>query len=455
MKNVIFYLGLFFSTLVSFTSTAEQEAQTFSDAELAQMLAPIALYPDSLLTHILIASTYPIEIIEAHRWLQKNDNLNTGEKNRLLEDLNWDASVKALIPFERVLSRLSEDLSWTQSLGDAFLQDESRLLLSIQTLRKKAKLAGSLKKMDNMDIDYEDNNISIVSREKEVVYVPYYDSRMVYGSWFWAAYPPVYWHPHRSAYVSHYRPFSWNAGVHITFNYFFSAFHWHNRHVVVVTPHRSNHRYYHQRPRRLIANGGYAKRWSHQPSHRKGVAYRTKRTSNKYYSKPVGINGATKQLNRSHHNVKQRLHASNHSQYKAKHSITHNVKHKVNRKANQKANQKAKQRLHASNHSQHKAKHNVKHKANHKVKHNNLKSRQVSKHSVFNQKEHSQNARQHKQSRQVSQQTRKQKPNTNKRVASSARKDQHRVTRASRHKASNHKGASTQRHHTSIAKNRK
>jgi len=421
MKNVIFYLGLFFSTLVSFTATAEQEVQTFSDAELAQMLAPIALYPDSLLTHILIASTYPIEIIEAHRWLQKNDNLNTGKKNRLLEDVNWDASVKALIPFERVLSRLSEDLSWTQALGDAFLQDESRLLLSIQTLRKQAKLAGSLKDMDNMDIDYEDNNISILSREKEVVYVPYYDSRMVYGSWFWAAYPPVYWHPYSNVYVSHHRPFSWNIGVHITFNYFFSAFHWHNRHVVVVTPHRSHHRYYHQRPRRLIANGGYAKRWSHQPSHRKGVAYRTKKTSEKYYSKRIGIHGATKQLNRSHHNVKQRLHASNHSQYKAK----HNVKLRVNRNAN------------------------------HTVKHNKLKSRQESKHLVFNQKEHSQNARQHKQSRQVSQQTRKQKPNTNKRVASSARKGQHRVTKASRQKAVNRQGASTQRHHMSIAKNRK
>ncbi len=152
MKNIIFYLSLLFSTLVSFTTIAEQQVQTFSDAQLAQMLAPIALYPDSLLTHILIASTYPIEIIEAHRWLKKNDKLNTEQKKLLLEDFDWDASVKALIPFERVLGRLSEDLSWTQALGDAFLQDESRLLLSIQALRKQAQLAGSLNKMDNMDM---------------------------------------------------------------------------------------------------------------------------------------------------------------------------------------------------------------------------------------------------------------------------------------------------------------
>jgi len=332
MKNVIFYLSLVISTLVSFTITAEQETQQFSDAELAQMLAPIALYPDSLLTHILIASTYPIEIIEAHRWLKKNDNLNTDKKSQLLKSFDWDASVKALIPFDRVLSRLSADLSWTQALGDAFLQDESRLLLSIQTLRKQAKLAGSLNKMDNMDIRYEDSNILILPRKKEVVYVPYYDSRMVYGSWFWTAYPPVYWHSNRRADVSHYRPFHWNAGVHITFNYFFSAFHWHNRYVVVVAPHRAHFRNYSQRPRRLIVHGGYAKRWSHKPSHRKGVAYRTKKTSKKYYSnrvssKRVGVHRANTafntKANTTHRNFKQRLQTTKHSDRKIKHKVKH------------------------------------------------------------------------------------------------------------------------------------
>ncbi|MBL4823228.1 MAG: DUF3300 domain-containing protein [Colwellia sp.] len=419
MKNIIFYLGLLCSTLVSFTSTAEQEVPTFSDAQLAQMLAPIALYPDSLLTHILIASTYPIEVVEAHRWLKKNNKLNAEQKKLLLEDFDWDASVKALIPFERVLSRLSEDLSWTQALGDAFLQDESRLLLSIQALRKQAQLAGSLNKMDNMDIDYQDNNISIESREKDIVYVPYYDSRMVYGSWFWSAYPPVYWHPHHSAYVSHYRPFYWHSGVHITFNYFFSAFHWHNRHVVVVNPHRTHHRYYHQRPRRLIANGGYAKRWYHQPSHRKGVAYRTKRTSEKYYGLRASIHSTHKQLNASHHNVKQRLHTSNYSQRK----VNHKAVHKVN------------------------------HKTNYKVKQHNLKSRQVSKHSALQQKDRGTSVRQHKQNRHISERTRKQKPN--KRIASPARKNQHQVVKASSHKASSHKGASTRRYHSNITKERK
>lgn len=412
MKSVIFYLSLVISTLASFTTVAEQHTQNFSDAELAQMLAPIALYPDSLLTHILIASTYPIEIVEAHRWQKKNVNLNTERKSQLLKAFDWDASVKALIPFERVLGQLSEDLSWTKELGDAFLQDESRLLMSIQTLRKQAKLAGSLKDMDNMDIRYEDNNILILPREKEIVYVPYYDSRVVYGSWFWAGYPPVYWHSYRHTNVNHYRPFHWNTGVHITFNYFFSAFHWHNRHVVVVAPHRVHYRNYSQRPRRLIAHGGYAKRWSHKPSHRKGVAYRTKKTSKRYYSKRVGVHRTNTQLNTSRRNFKKNLHASNYKPYKAKHK----VQHKRERK------------------------------------HDKVHSRPVNKQFASHKKPRGTSTLKGNQSRRVSEQKRKHKPTGIKRDTSSMKKQrqQHRIN-----KSSSHRSASTKRHHSNRSKERK
>jgi hypothetical protein len=441
MKNIIFYLSLMLSMLVSFTSTAEQEAETFSDAELAQMLAPIALYPDSLLTHILIASTYPIEVIEAHRWLKKNDGLNKKKREKLLDDLDWDASVKALIPFERVLSRLSEDLSWTQSLGDAFLQDESRLLSSIQALRKKAKLAGSLSKMDNMDIDDEDNNISIISREKEVVYVPYYDSRIVYGAWFWPAYPPVYWHPRSSVFVSLSHPFHWHTGVHITFNYFFSAFHWHNRHVVIHNPRSRHYRYYHQRPRRLVANGGYAKRWSHKPAHRKGVAYRTKRTSEKYYGKRIGGHRANKQFASSHHKVKQRLSASKHFSHKAKHKAISKDKHKVNHRTNHKVKTQPK----------------TGHKAVHGTKRKEVKSRHVSnKPTASKQNPRSKGARkQEVQSRKMGNQTSKQKSHN--RVVSTPRKNQYRPqgVKGSNHKASRQQGRLSKSHHTKGTKNRR
>lgn len=412
MKSVIFYLSVVISTLASFTVLAEQDTQNFSDAELAQMLAPVALYPDSLLTHILIASTYPIEIVEAHRWQKKNDNLNPDRKNQLLKAFDWDASVKALIPFELVLGQLSEDLSWTKELGDAFLQDESRLLMSIQALRKQAKLAGSLKEMDNMDIRYEDNNILILPREKEIVYVPYYDSRVVYGSWFWAGYPPVYWHSYRRTNVNHYRPFHWNTGIHITFNYFFSAFHWHNRHVVVVAPHRVHYRNYSQRPRRLIAHGGYAKRWSHKPSHRKGVAYRTKKTSKKYYSKRVGVHRTNTQLNTSRRNFKKSLHASNYNPYKAKHK----VQHKRERK------------------------------------HDKVHSRPVNKQFTSHKKTRGTSTQKGNQSSRISEQKRKQKPTGIKRDTSSMKK-QHQKHRIN--KSSSHRSASTKRHHSNTSKERK
>lgn len=413
MKNVIFYLCFFVSTLVSFTSTAEDESEGFSDAELAQMLAPIALYPDSLLTHILISSTYPIEIIEAHRWLQKNNNLSNEQRTQLLEEFDWDASVKALIPFEHVLSRLSEDLSWTQALGDAFLQDESRLLLSIQTLRKQAKVAGNLKNMGKMDIRYEDNNIIILPKEKEVVYVPYYDSRAVYGSWFWAGYPPVYWHSNHHVNIGDYRPFRWASGIHITFNYFFSDFHWHNRHVVVVAPHRAHYRKNSSRPRRLIVNEGYAKRWSHKPSHRKGVAYKTEKTRNKYYKKGVSVH-RTKQFNNSERNLKQRLNTTNHSSNKAKRRVektTHKTKRKLSKETEK-----------------------------HNVKRDKMRSKSTNKKFGSHHKPNK--------SSQKNQQIRSQKQN--KRVAPTVRKTQHRSN-----KALNHKSVSTKRNHSGNSKERK
>lgn len=415
MKNIIFYLSLVIATLVSFNSVAEPETQKFSDAELAQMLAPIALYPDSLLTHILIASTYPIEIVEAHRWLKKNKGLSAAQMSKSLESYEWDASVKALIPFERVLSQLSEDLSWTQQLGDAFLQDESQLLLSIQSLRKQAKVAGSLKEMKNMDIRYEDNNILILPREKEIVYVPYYDSRVVYGSWFWAGYPPVYWNSYRRSNVNHYRPFHWNTGVHINFNYFFSAFHWHNRHVVVVAPHRSHYRSYSQRPRRLISHGGYAKRWSHKPSHRKGVAYRTKKTREKYHSKRVKTHRSNKQQpthsKMRHHNAKQRLHAANHSPNKVKGNV------------------------------------------NNRVKHTKDLTRPTNKKNVIQHRSHSKSATKSKQSHKMSDQTRKQQRTASKRDNSSVKKQRQQNYRVAN--SSNHKSERVKRSHSSTSKERK
>lgn len=339
---------------------AEQQEKQLSNAELAQMLAPIALYPDSLLTHILIASTYPLEIVEAHRWLKKNDSLNTKQIAKAIDNFDWDASVKALVPFEQILSRLSDDLSWMQQLGDAFLQNESRVLASIQTLRYEAKHAGNLNKLTNMDVSYDDDYIIIESKEREVVYVPYYDTRMVYGAWRWSSYPPVYWAPHHRVYVNHHNPFYWHTGIRISFNYFFSTFHWHNRHVVVINPKRTHH----YRPRKLITHGGYAKHWLHKPVHRRGVSYKNKIVREKYYGNAVKKNRHMKYSNhgkaynttRSYKSVSKSLtqplpqqvsnkqgtqSLSNYSQAtKAQKVVTHKPSNQVVEKSNQQTRQK-------------------------------------------------------------------------------------------------------------------
>lgn len=276
-------LGLLLLLTATFAFAESDEfSEEFSEAELEQMLAPIALYPDSVLTHILIASTYPLEVIAAERWASKNDDLEPGDALEKVENKGWDPSVKALVPFPRLLKRMSENLEWTQKVGDAFLQDEAAVLASIQTLRSRADQAGNLEKMEHMEVVREEEKIIIQPVEREVVYVPYYDTRVVYGNWYWSHYPPVYWDWHwRQRHVYH-SPFYWHPRVHVHFSFFRSAFHWHNHHVIIINDRDYWPRRYHHR--RHVLNHRHAARWAHRPAHRRGVSYRTERIRERYHS---------------------------------------------------------------------------------------------------------------------------------------------------------------------------
>ncbi len=330
---LLVFMTLWLSSALFPSSAVAQEQHEqdlfISKAELAQTLAPIALYPDTLLTHILIASTYPIEVIEAERWLSKNSTLSSTQRQKRAENKGWDASVIALLPFPHVMEKLSEDLSWMQKLGNAFLQDEARVLNSIQALRQQADQAGSLASMDNVQVIKEQQTIIIEPAQPTIIYVPYYDSRVVYGRWHWSHYPPVYWHtPHH--YVSNYGHFYWGGGVHISTNFFFSAFHWHNRHIVVS--HHNRHGYH---PRKKIVVSHNAKRWHHQAKHRRGVAYSSGRLRSKYYStQPRVHNTHNRKKNKSikhsvKHSVSTRNHGSASREVKRKNShnnVAHNAK---------------------------------------------------------------------------------------------------------------------------------
>lgn len=265
-------------------SVSQGSSAAASQAELEQMLAPIALYPDSLLTHILIASTYPLEIVQAQRWLTQRPKSSVDQLMSQAEDQDWDPSVKALLAFPTLLQKMSEDLDWTQRLGEAFLEDEGQVMNSIQSLRQQADKANSLADMDNMAITRANNQIIIEPAKREIVYVPYYDPRVVYGTWRWGvAYPPVYWE--FGGYAGYpYRPshnhFYWSPGIHISFNYFFSSFHWHN-HKVVVIDYRHSHRY---RPRERYTVSYGAQPWKHKPEHRRGVSYHNPVVKQRYYN---------------------------------------------------------------------------------------------------------------------------------------------------------------------------
>lgn len=248
---------------------SNSEAKKLDQAELDRMLAPIALYPDSLLSHILVASTYPLEVIKATRWRLANEDLDEQQALDAIEDKEWDPSVKALVPFTDLLKKLSDDLVWLQDLGDAFLLNEDQVLSSVQNLRQKAYAHGSLEDSEYIEVVEEDNDIIIRSTQTEIVYVPYYDTRVVYGTWWWHGHQPIFWH--RPANYYWHAGFYWSPRYYVRNSYFFGGFHWGRRHLVV------NHHYYNHPRRhneyRHVRVKEY-QRWSHNPTHRRGVRYR-------------------------------------------------------------------------------------------------------------------------------------------------------------------------------------
>ncbi|MEC8297279.1 MAG: DUF3300 domain-containing protein, partial [Pseudomonadota bacterium] len=204
--------------------------QQYSDAELDSVLAPIALYPDTLLTHILIAATYPLDVVAADRWRQSNKHLTPEQVENVLASVNWDPSVKALAPFTDLLSTMANDLQWLQQLGDNVLIDQSRVLDRVQVLRQHALNTGNLVTNDYIEVEREREPtreiIYIEPRQREVVYVPYYDPHVVYGHW-WHTTSPVRWRHHVS--YHHHSNVYWSPSIHLSTFFFFGSVHWHNR----------------------------------------------------------------------------------------------------------------------------------------------------------------------------------------------------------------------------------
>jgi len=165
--------------------------------QLQQLVAPIALYPDSLVAQILAASTFPEQVVEADRWLQAHADLKGDALGQAIDPQPWDPSVKALTAFPSVLGNMDKNLSWTSSLGDAFYNQQQDVMDAVQVMRRRAQAAGHLQTTAQQAVDDQESMIAIEPTSTEVVYVPAYDPWLVYGdplvAWpGWYPYPGIW-----------------------------------------------------------------------------------------------------------------------------------------------------------------------------------------------------------------------------------------------------------------------
>jgi len=179
-------------------AASDEAAQpAFSQEQIEQMVAPIALYPDALLVQVLMSSTYPLEVVQASRWAKKNPDLKGEALDAALVDEPWDPSVKTMVLFPTVLQRMNDNLDWTQDLGDAFLAQEQDVMDAVQRLRREAQQTGALQDTEQQKVIVEKETIIVQPADPQTVYVPTYDPAQVYGTPAPSTvyYPTVYQQP--------------------------------------------------------------------------------------------------------------------------------------------------------------------------------------------------------------------------------------------------------------------
>jgi len=172
--------------------------QRFDAADLDQLVAPIALYPDMLVAEVLAASAHPVEIVEAERWmLQDGAYLHGQALAEAVDQQPWDPSVKALTQFPAVLASMNTNLAWTSALGDAYVTQQPDVLDAVQAMRRRAEAAGNLKSSSEQIVTTTEQTIVIAPAKPQIVYVPQYDPRLVYGAPVaiypgWTPFPGMY-----------------------------------------------------------------------------------------------------------------------------------------------------------------------------------------------------------------------------------------------------------------------
>ena len=261
-----------------------QQAKTFSNEQLDQMLAPIALYPDSLLSQVLMASTYPSDVALAAQWSKANAKQQGDAAVKAVESQPWDPSVQSLVAFPQVIQAMGEHPAEVQKIGDAFLAQPKDVMDSVQRLRAAAAKAGNLKSNDQQKVVTEaapagssqPNVIVIEPANPQVVYVPSYNPTVVYGSWMYPSYPPYYWPPPPGYGFATgvMTGIGFGVGIAIT-NSLWGGCNWGSGDVNINVNRYNNI----NTNNRINANQS---NWQHNPQNRHGTPYRDNATRDKY-----------------------------------------------------------------------------------------------------------------------------------------------------------------------------
>jgi hypothetical protein len=266
---------------VVFSQGSPPDSTKFKQEELDQMLAPVALYPDALLAQVLMAATYPLEVVEADRWVKNNKNLKGDALNAQVDKQTWDTSVKSLASFPQVLSMMSDKVDWTQKLGDAFLAQQKQVMDTVQKLRSKAYAQGTLTTTTQQKVVVQEQVIQIVPASPTVVYVPAYNPAVVYGTWPYPAYPPYPVYSPGAMMATSMVSFGLGVAVGAAWSNNWGSCNWHNGDINVNKSVTVNNN--------TINNANiHPDHWQHDPNHRRGVAYRDPGMAQRYGQPPRG-----------------------------------------------------------------------------------------------------------------------------------------------------------------------
>lgn len=263
------------SPLSTAHAQTQTSAQTLSSAQLQSLVSPIALYPDSLLSQVLMASTYPLEVAEAQNWLESRQGSSPEQLQSAIKKETWDNSVKSLVTVPDVLKMMSSKLSWTQQLGDAYLAQPKDVMNAVQALRKKAQQAGNLKSDSQVKVSTQQSYVVIEPTNPQVIYVPQYNPTVVYGGWAYPAYPPP------PVYNPAWGLMSFGAGVAVGAA-LWSTPNWHTGSININNVNYNNFNRSFNSETNLQAQKIGDSPWRYNPAHRGNVPYTNPALSRRY-----------------------------------------------------------------------------------------------------------------------------------------------------------------------------